>query len=303
MNDFLIRAENLEAEYLGGYFGIKDVSLCLDRGQCLVVYGREGSGKSTLLRVLAGLENIKSGNILLDGKELGSILPKDRDIGFSFDYRSLDLRKSVGEILSYPMMLRNYDEDIIKDKTQKLVSSIGLDKDTKAKRLNALKKSLLILYRLFSIERKLYLVDDLTYELTDDEKNEYYANLRSVVFGKSVIIATRDRDLALDLGKENLLILSDGIGTGQGTFEEISALPPNMESASVCGYELHIGILQKDGDRYIGILEETPNAFTNAVNKPINDIYLGKKVCFCIKDGIMQSFYYDLNCERLISKE
>lgn len=301
MKDLLICVKNAEAEYLGGYSGIKDVSLCLDRGHRLVVYGREGSGKTTLLRVIAGLENLKRGNILLDGKDIANILPEEKDIGFSFDYRSLDIHHRVKDALSYPMTLRKYDEAVINQKVEELTAFGGLDSDAKIKQLNSLQKSLLILLRLFSVERKLYLVDDIADGLSDDEKREYYKAFADLSKGKSVIIATADKDFALDFGKDDLLILSDGLGYGQGSVDKIAELPPYMESASVCGYELHIGYLQKDGENYVGVLEEEP-PLSDIVRKPLNDIYLGKKVCFCVKDGKIRPFYYDLGSERLISR-
>ena len=95
MTQHLLALEGVEASYYGADFSIMNVNISLDKGETLVVYGREGSGKTLILRTVAGLENYKSGNIYLDSKKIQEIAVKDRDFGFTFDFSSLGKKKTV----------------------------------------------------------------------------------------------------------------------------------------------------------------------------------------------------------------
>ena len=80
----MITLENAEASYYGSDFSIRNISISLDKGETLVVYGREGSGKTLILRTVAGLEDIKSGNIYLDGSKIGRDTAQRQGFGIYF---------------------------------------------------------------------------------------------------------------------------------------------------------------------------------------------------------------------------
>lgn len=297
MSDYILSAENIQVDYLGGYSGIKDVSLCVLPNSCLLVYGMEKSGKTTLLRALSGLEKIQKGNILLNGIDIDKVLPKDRNIGFSFGFESLKADKNAIDIITYPMKLRHLSESEINDRISHINEVIDIDLEKKVKNMSMSEKAKLILARLFSIQRELYLLDDLTKNLNDEEKNDYYSKVESLIKDKTVVIASEDKDFALKKFKDNVLIITDGIAKSQGRIEDICKLPFSMQCASICGYELHIGKLIKKDNEYFALVGEE----ISKVEKPINDVYVDKEVCFCKNDNKIMQFYYDLNCERLIS--
>lgn len=297
MSDYILKAENIQVDYIGGYSGIKDISLYILPNNCLLVYGMEKSGKTTLLRALSGLEKIQKGNILLKGTDIDKVLPKDRNIGFSFGFESLKADKKAIDIIAYPMKLRNLSESEINDRISHINAVIDIDLEKKVKNMSISEKAKLILARLFSIQRELYLLDDLTKNLNDEEKSDYYCKLESLIKDKTVVIASDDKDFALKKFKDNVLIITDGIAKCQGRIDDICKLPFSMQCASICGYELHIGKLIKKDNEYFALVGDD----MSNVEKPINDIYVDKEVCFCKKDNIIMPFYYDLNCERLIS--
>ncbi len=78
-----ISFNNIEKHY-GAYHALKNVSLNIEKGKFIVLLGPSGSGKSTLLRILAGLEDISSGSIMLDGKDITKVDPADRDVAMVF---------------------------------------------------------------------------------------------------------------------------------------------------------------------------------------------------------------------------
>lgn len=305
MSNFLLEIDRIRVNYLGGYTGIKDVSLKLPEGVILTVYGREGAGKTTLLRAISGLEKPDEGAITLNGKDLFDVSAKERNIGYTFSANILDGKKRVKEILSYPMKLRKTDEQEIENRVENLCREFGLDKDAKIKDLSGYDTAKLILARLFSVERDLYLIDDLTYGLDEEEKEKYYSVLKAVLKSKlskkSAIVATRDKEFARTFGKDLLLVLHDGAGCGQSSLEEMQKRPSDMTSAELCGYELYTGTLTKADNRYFALLDEDGKRGETA--EPLSGIYVDKRVCFALKNGQIMPFYYDLSCERIISKQ
>ncbi|MDE5548697.1 MAG: ATP-binding cassette domain-containing protein [Clostridia bacterium] len=294
MTQGLLTLEDVNTAYIGSDFSIERIYLSLDNGDVLTLYGREGSGKTLILRTIAGLEDC-SGNILLDGKKFSDIQFKDRDIGYTFDFSSLGKNKSVGEILEYPMRLRNYDDNRITDIIKGVEEKYSLCKEDKVESLSDLEKVKLILARLFCIQRRLYLVDDIWKDLQDQEQSAIADILQVAIAGKSVIIATQDVELARRLGKDNISVVAKGECSKNCSLEEMTNRPINMESAILCGYAIYMDVLGKNEQGYFVNIDGK----VYQVDRPLNDIYVGKQVCFAY-DGKVR-FYYDKDCEKIIS--
>lgn len=299
MTQRLLTLEDAEASYYGADFSITNINISLDKGETLVVYGREGSGKTLILRTVAGLEDIKSGNIYLDGSKLEEIPLKDRDLGFTFDFSSLGKKKTVKEILEYPMRLREYSQDKITYCVDVALKEFSLDENSLADELDAFSKVRLILARLFIISRRIYIVDDIWKDLPYEEQEQIIELLQSVVVGKSVVIATQEIEFAKRLGKGGICVVAKGDISEKLSLEEISLLPSNMESAILCGYPIYMDVLDKDERGYFVVID----GLRYGVDAPLSEIYVGKKVCFAFEEGIgAKGFYYDKDCERLISR-
>ncbi len=299
MTHLLLTLENAEASYYGADFSIMNVNISLDKGETLVVYGREGSGKTLILRTVAGLEDIKSGNIYLDGNKLEEIPFKDRDLGFTFDFSSLGKKKTVKEILEYPMRLREYSQDKITYCVDVALKEFSLDENSLADELDAFSKVRLILARLFIISRRIYIVDDIWKDLPYEEQEQIIDLLQSVVVGKSVIIATQEIEFAKRLGGGGICVVPKDEVSEKLSLEEILSLPANMESAILCGYSIYMDVLDKDEREYFVVVD----GVRYEVDAPLSEIYVGKKVCFAFEEGKgAKGFYYDKDCERLISR-
>lgn len=305
----LLEVKEADFRYYGSSFELKGVNLFLSKGDRLVIYGRENSGKTTLLRVLCGLEDYSQGNILLDGVELKELSQKDMGIGYTFDKSILDGKELVKDIISLPTKLREASQDRIDSYLKDVEKRCDLPLSAKVKDLSDMQVAMLILARLFAVDRRLYLIDDVWKDLTREEKSLVTDYLIENINDKSAIVATDDEILARKVATDKIVVLTEKQVAPMMTAEEISARPINMQSAIFAGYELHIGSLVKIEDSYFADI----NGEKFLVSKPISDIYVGKKVCFAIKrlgepsdkdevgDGEVMSFYYDLDVERVIT--
>lgn len=301
MSKLLLDVKHIRVNYIGGYKGLDDVSLVLKEGERLIVYGLDGCGKTTLLRTLAGLEEY-DGEIMYDGTNIDGISLKDRNIGFTFDKKSLDKNKTVYQILSYPMRLRQYSTEDTEIKVKESAQEFSLDLNIKAKDLQPFDVAKLLIARLFSVERKLYLIDNIADGLDEKQKEIIYGYIKSYTANKSAVIATDDKEFVKSLVEDDILVLSDGVGEGQGRLRDMALRPLNITSAALCGYELYTGVLLKSQDKYYGVPDGNEQAKAQ-VAAPISDVYVNKQVCFALKDNKIQSFYYDMSCERIISRQ
>lgn len=306
----LLEVSKVDFQYYGSSFGLQDVNLSLNEGDRLIIYGRENSGKTTLLRMLCGLEEYCRGSILLDGADIKELSQKDMNIGFSFDSRILDGKALVGDVISYPMKLRNANSDDIVAYLKRVSDRCNIPMQLQIRNLSNVQVAAVIIARLFAVDRRIYLVDDVWKDMSEDEKSMVFDFLKENIADKSVIIATDDSAMARQIFADGIVVLSDGEALPMMSEEDIVSRPLNMQSAIFAGYELHIGLLSKTGDRYFADI----CGKEYLVSAPIGEVYVGKRVCFAVKregesceaeevgDAKVMTFYYDVDNERIISK-
>ena len=105
---------------------LKNVNLTIEKGQFVTLLGHSGCGKSTLLRCLSGLEEISSGQILMDGKDITNLEPKDRNIGMVFQHYSLFPNMTVEENIAFGLKMKKKPEEEIKKKVKEAMEMVEL---------------------------------------------------------------------------------------------------------------------------------------------------------------------------------
>ena len=103
-----VKLENIRKEYDGGVVAVKDVNIDIADKEFVVLVGPSGCGKSTTLRMIAGLEDISSGTISIDGTIVNEVPPKDRDIAMVFQNYALYPHMTVYENMAFGLKLRKY---------------------------------------------------------------------------------------------------------------------------------------------------------------------------------------------------
>ena len=103
-----VELRNVTKVYEGGVKGVDAANIAVSDKEFVVLVGPSGCGKSTTLRMIAGLEEITSGELLIDGKIMNDVAPKDRDIAMVFQNYALYPHMSVYENMAFGLKIRKY---------------------------------------------------------------------------------------------------------------------------------------------------------------------------------------------------
>ena len=110
-----ISMKNIVKKYGDGFAAVNDVSLEVADGEFVILVGPSGCGKSTLLRMIVGLEDITSGEMLIGGARVNEKAPRDRNLAMVFQDYALYPHLSVFENIAFPLRLKNTPEDEVKE--------------------------------------------------------------------------------------------------------------------------------------------------------------------------------------------
>src|SRR6266496_3566779 len=114
--------------YKGGVLAVNDVSLSAEQGELLVLVGPSGSGKTTILRIIAGLEELTSGEVWLGGQPVNELRPQERNVAMVFQDGALYPHRSVRDNLAFPLRVARMDEPTIDARVSEIAHSLGIEK-------------------------------------------------------------------------------------------------------------------------------------------------------------------------------
>ena len=141
---------------------LKGITLDIEKGHLVTLLGPSGCGKSTLLRCLAGLEEVTSGTISLDGKDITHVNPRDRGIGMVFQQYSLFPNMSVAQNVAFGLNMKKVPKDIVTRKVGEMLTIVGLDDkaDQYPSQLSGGQQQRVALARAIVTEPKVLLLDE-----------------------------------------------------------------------------------------------------------------------------------------------
>lgn len=113
-------------KYYGDFHAIKGINLNIQKGEFVVFVGPSGCGKSTLLRMIAGLEEINGGDLILDGNNITDTLPSKRDLAMVFQSYALYPHMTVEENMSFALRIAKEDPAVIKEKVEQAAAKLNL---------------------------------------------------------------------------------------------------------------------------------------------------------------------------------
>lgn len=200
--------------YPSGETALYDVNFETKDKEFIVIVGGESSGKSTLLRVIAGLEPATQGAVIIDGKDMTDVPPKDRDIAMVFKSSTLYPQLSVFDNMAFGLKLREAPKALIEQRIKTAVNILGLNEVLyrKPKALTAAAKQRVAIGRAIVREPKLYLFDEplsgLDEKLRADMLN-LIINLQARMEG-TFVYATKNLAEAMTIGTR-IVVLKNGL--------------------------------------------------------------------------------------------
>ena len=217
---------------------INNIDLEIKDKEFVVLVGASGCGKSTILRMIAGLEEITSGEILIGDKKVNDIPPKDRDIAFVFQSYALYPHMTVRENIAFGLKMRKVDKKIIEQKVKEAAEILDLTEylDRKPKQLSGGQRQRVALGRAIVRNPKVFLMDEPLSNLDAKLRVEMRSVIRRIQkqFGITTVYVTHDQAEALSIS-DRIAIMNKGVIQQIGTPFEVYRQPRNIFSATFIG--------------------------------------------------------------------
>lgn len=208
-----VKLLNVTKVYNSGSVAVKNVNITVNDGEFLVLVGPTGCGKSTILRMIAGLEEITSGELYIDGKLMNNVPPSKRDIAMVFQNYALYPHMTVYDNIAFGLKLRKYSRDEIKKKVLAAAKILGLENflDKKPKELSGGQKQRVAVGRAIVRNPKVFLFDEPLSNLDAKMRVMMRAEISKLhreIKGTTIYV-THDQVEAMTMG-DRIVILKDG---------------------------------------------------------------------------------------------
>ena len=272
----------------GDVIAVNDVNIQIQDKEFLVLVGPSGCGKSTALRLLAGLEDISDGRILIGDQVVNDVAPKDRDIAMVFQSYALYPHMSVYDNMAFGLKLRKTPREDIKRRVEQAADILGIGNllDRKPRQLSGGQRQRVAVGRAIVREPKVFLFDEPLSNLDAKLRVETRANISKLhqQLQTTFIYVTHDQVEAMTMASR-IAVLSAGILQQIDTPQNLYDYPDNLFVAGFIGSPamnfFPAGVEKGDGKLYI-------NADAFRVKIPDNRVstyepYVGKKVIFGLR--------------------
>jgi sn-glycerol 3-phosphate transport system ATP-binding protein len=220
----------------GGTEVIHGVSCEIVDGELVVVVGPSGCGKSTLLRMVAGLEEITSGEIAIGGRVVNAVEPKDRDIAMVFQNYALYPHMTVFDNMAYGLRIRGLSKAEIGERVAKAAAILQLEKllDRKPRQLSGGQRQRVAMGRAIVRDPQVFLFDEPLSNLDAQLRVQMRVEIRKLQqsLGTTSIYVTHDQVEAMTLA-DRLIVMNSGIAEQIGS---PIALYERPETVFVAGF-------------------------------------------------------------------
>ncbi len=222
---------NLQKRYQNGYEAVPGLDLEVRDGEFLVLVGPSGCGKSTVLRMVAGLEDISGGDMLIDGVRVNDMGPQQRDIAMVFQSYALYPNMTVGENIGFAMKLRKTDKAVMATKVAEVAALLELDKvlDRKPGQLSGGQRQRVAMGRAIVREPKLFLMDEPLSNLDAKLRVQTRAEISRLQrrLNITTMYVTHDQVEAMTMG-DRVAVLRRGYLMQCATPQELYHTPDNL---------------------------------------------------------------------------
>lgn len=278
-------------------YSVTDFNLEIADREFIVFVGPSGCGKSTTLRMIAGLEDISEGELLIGDKVMNDVAPKDRDIAMVFQNYALYPHMTVFDNMAFGLKLRKYDKAEIKKRVENAAQILGLSEylDRKPAALSGGQRQRVALGRAIVRDAKVFLMDEPLSNLDAKLRVAMRAEIAKLHqrLNTTTIYVTHDQTEAMTMA-DRIVIMKDGIIQQIGSPKEVYDTPNNVFVAGFIGspamnffrVTLNGGYITNDG----GLKVKLPEGRNKIL---VEKGYEGKQLIFGIRPE-------DIHSERVV---
>ncbi len=225
-------------KYPNGFEAVKDFNLEIEDKEFIIFVGPSGCGKSTTLRMVAGLEEITSGELYIGDKLVNDVEPKDRDIAMVFQNYALYPHMTVYDNMAFGLKLRKVPKDEIDQKVRKAAEILDLGKllDRKPKALSGGQRQRVAMGRAIVRNPKVFLMDEPLSNLDAKLRVQMRIEIAKLhqTLGTTIIYVTHDQTEAMTLG-DRIVVMKDGVVQQVDTPQNLYEKPENLFVAGFMG--------------------------------------------------------------------
>ncbi|MBN2107540.1 MAG: ABC transporter ATP-binding protein [Deltaproteobacteria bacterium] len=232
-----LKVESLTKNY-GGKTVVNRVSFDVAQGQFCILLGPSGCGKTTILRMIAGLVPQEEGRILIGGRDVGGLEPKDRDIAMVFQSYALYPHLNVYDNMAFPLAVRKTPRRETDARVRQAAALLEIEQllDRKPAQLSGGQRQRVAIGRALVRRPSLFLFDEplsnLDAQLRSSMRLELARLHRSI--GGTIVYVTHDQTEAMTLGQK-IIVFDKGIIQQEGSPQDIYDRPANLFVASFIG--------------------------------------------------------------------
>ena len=230
--------ENLTKEFAGGVRAVDDVSISIEDGEFMVLVGPSGCGKTTALRMVAGLEDITEGRLLIGERVVNHVPSRDRDIAMVFQSYALYPHLSVYDNIGFSLKLKKMDKKEIDRRVNDAARLLGLDPylDRKPRALSGGQRQRVAMGRAIVREPAAFLMDEPLSNLDAKLRVQTRAEIKKLQddLGTTTIYVTHDQVEAVTLG-DRIAVMRAGRIQQVGTPTDLYERPVNLFVAGFIG--------------------------------------------------------------------
>ena len=233
-----VELKSVKKSYDGKHNVIDGIDVSIKDKEFVVIVGSSGCGKSTILRMIAGLEDISGGEIIIGDKVVNTLHPKDRDIAFVFQNYALYPHMSVYDNMAFGLKMRKYKKAEIKQKVEEAAEILGLKSylNRKPKQLSGGQRQRVALGRAIVRDPKVFLMDEPLSNLDANLRVKMRSEIKKLhkKLETTFIYVTHDQTEALTMG-DRIMVLDKGVVQQFDTPEKIYNKPKNKFVAGFLG--------------------------------------------------------------------
>ena len=230
--------DHVVKRYPDGALAVDDFNLKIEDGEFIILVGPSGCGKSTTLNMVAGLEDITAGKLLIDGDVVNDRAPKDRDIAMVFQSYALYPHMTVGENMGFPLRLAGVDKGTIQAKVQEAAEMLELTQhlDRKPSNLSGGQRQRVAMGRAIVRSPKAFLMDEPLSNLDAKLRVQMRTQVSRIQksLGTTTLYVTHDQTEAMTLG-DRVVVMRGGVVQQVGSPSYLYDHPTNLFVAGFIG--------------------------------------------------------------------